>query len=442
MAIKMNNTTGSDREQIALWIQNRDLADRFIVVVGAGQSGMAAARLGRKLRARVRVLEKDPAALDREKLNCLKEMGSESLSGQHLPEHFTGADMVVLSPGVAKQSLSKVIPDKTPVVSELEMASWFVAKPIIAVTGTNGKTTTASLIDHLLRHCGFETFLGGNIGTPLSDYVLSKTQVDLLVLEVSSFQLQHTFSFRPNVALFLNFSPNHLDYHTDMQDYLQAKLKIFQNQQADDWAILPVQLLSAVETKTLKARLFLIDNPRSFQTSPLKGLHNRLNIEAALTACKYFGLEEEAIMPWIGSYQAQPHRLQTVMDKNGLLFVDDSKATTIDALKAALESFESPICLLAGGKYKGGDPRDLIYLIQQKVRLIVLFGESRQIFTRAWQEYVPVFWQPTLEEATYTVYSQAKPGDVILLSPGTSSFDLFKNYKERGLAFQRAIEKL
>lgn len=438
----MDNITGPDQEQVTLWSESKNLVDRLIVVVGAGQSGMAAARLGCKLQARVRVLEEDPASLTQDKCNSLTVMGAEFFSGQHLSEQFDGADMIVLSPGVTKRSLSQLMPENIPVVSELEMASWFVTEPIIAVTGTNGKTTTASLVDHLLRHCGFDTFLGGNIGTPLSDFVLSDRKVDLLVLEVSSFQLQHTFTFRPNVSVFLNFAPNHLDYHRDLQDYLQAKLKIFQNQQEEDWAILPEQLLSTIDTKAMRSRVIIVDQPRSFQCPALKGPHNGLNIETALTACQYFGLEEAKILPALESYQARPHRLQTVMDMKGLLFVDDSKATTLDALKAALKSFERPICLLAGGRYKGGDPGELADLLQQKVRVVVLFGENRQMFTEAWQDYVSVFWLPTLEQATYSIYSQAKSGDVILLSPGTSSFDLFKNYKERGLAFQRVVESL
>jgi UDP-N-acetylmuramoylalanine--D-glutamate ligase len=438
----MDNKHAFEREQVLWWAKTHNLVNRQIVVVGAGQSGMAAVRLGRRYQGNVRLVERDPDRLTQEQSLTLKALGVNVQSGRHSPEQFAGADLVVLSPGVPKDSLAWALPDHVPVVSELEMASWFVSQPVIAITGTNGKTTTTSLINHLLTSCGYETFMGGNIGTPLSEYVLSEKSADFLVLEVSSFQLQHTCTFRPHIALFLNFSPNHLDHHRDMQEYLEAKLKIFDNQGHEDWLIIPEQLSLRLEQITIYAHKHIVDRVRSFDCPALLGPHNQLNIEAALAACRILGLDDEATLPKLKSYEAYPHRLQVVRQINGLCFVDDSKSTTFEALKAALESFEQPVCLLAGGRYKGGNPKELANLIQKRVRIIGLFGESRDLFSQAWQNLAPLFWKPTLEEATQCIYSQAQSGDIILLSPATSSFDLFQNYKERGLAFQKVVQAL
>lgn len=419
--------------------------DQQLVVVGAGLTGLVAARLYRELGAHVRLLERDHCALTNQNYDYLLDLGIEVQVGEHSVEHFADAQMVVLSPGIPKISLQKFLPKglNIPVYSELEIASWFVSEPIVAVTGTNGKTTTTSLISHILSSGGYKVFTGGNIGIPFSEYILSDKPVDVVVLEVSSFQLQNTYSFHPRIGVFLNFSANHLDFHRDMQEYLEAKLKLFQCQIKDDLAILPIEFKEKWEKEWgLNSTPVYLQAQKRFTCSALLGLHNQYNIEAAFQVCRYFGVQEDEITKALRSFRPYEHRLQVVTEKYGILFVDDSKATTIDALRAALESFSQPILLLAGGRFKGGDPEKLKALIKDKVRVAGLFGESRDLFATAWQGSTEIFREPTLEEAIRKIFNLAVYGDVVLLSPATSSFDQFASYKERGLAFQKVVDEL
>ena len=408
------------------------------VVVGAGRSGKAAARLLDALGADVRLLEENRDNLSSELSKLAEDMGWELQAGEHSAPQFSAADLVVLSPGVAARKIRPFLPQgkKVQVLSELELSSWFVNEPIIAVTGTNGKTTTTSLISHVLQYMGKKVFTGGNIGPPLAEYLLDKEEADLLILEVSSFQLQNIYTFHPRVALLLNFSPNHLDYHQDIQEYLEAKLQLFKNQNPSDLAILPLNLKPTLERELkTRARQIYFINQRRFSSSVLMGPHNEANMEAAYLACNYFGVQEGDMNAALETFEPPAHRLQPVLEKDGVLFVNDSKATTIDALHAALQSFERPILLLAGGVFKGGDPAQVLELIQEKVKAVALFGQSREIFEQAWSGATEVTWSPTLEEAVQKLRPKAESGDVLLLSPATASFDLFANYKERGQAF-------
>lgn len=407
-------------------------------VVGAGRSGTAAARLLHALGAEVRLLEENKDKLSPEVVKWAEDKGWVLQSGEHAPEQFQDADMVVLSPGVAARKIRPFLPETKQVqlLSELELSSWFVSEPVIAVTGTNGKTTTTSLISHVLQYKGKKVFTGGNIGPPLAEYLLDEEKADLLVLEVSSFQLQNIYTFHPRVALLLNFSPNHLDYHQDIQEYLEAKLQLFKNQNPSDLAILPLSLKSSLENELKsRARQIYFINQKRFTSPVLIGPHNEANMEAAYLACHYFGVREEEMHAALTSFQAPAHRLQPVIERDGVLFVNDSKATTVDALHAALESFERPILLLAGGVFKGGDPVQVRGLIREKVRAVGLFGQSREVFEKAWSGATELTWSPTLQEAVQKLIPQAQSGDVLLLSPATASFDLFADYKERGQAF-------
>ncbi|MFW6414923.1 MAG: UDP-N-acetylmuramoyl-L-alanine--D-glutamate ligase, partial [Thermodesulfobacteriota bacterium] len=332
---------------------------------------------------------------------------------------------------------------EVPLYSELELAYWFTDAPIVGVTGTNGKTTTVRLVDHVLRNRGYRVFLGGNIGVPLSEYVLSEQGADIIVLEISSFQLELVRDFHPEVAVLLNISPNHLDYHTDLQDYYRSKMRLFKNQKQGDLAIFPAGMQKDVESENwIAAQKKYFDNRTNWYCPGLIGPHNRENIQAASLVCARWGITEQEVENAIQDFKPNPHRLQQVCEKAGVQFVDDSKATTLEALRAALESMDRPVLLLAGGMFKGGDPSGLCGVIKEKVRMIGLFGDSRNLFEQGWKDCAPMFWKSTLQEAVLEIVKAARAGDTVLLSPATSSFDLFGSYKERGEAFQRAILEL
>ncbi|EHJ47536.1 UDP-N-acetylmuramoylalanine/D-glutamate ligase [Solidesulfovibrio carbinoliphilus subsp. oakridgensis] len=415
------------------------------VVVGAGASGRAAARLLSRLGASVRFLEKNAASVTDAFRAEAVEAGYDLRVGDHGPADFAGADLVVLSPGIRAASLTDCLAacPGAQVVSELELASWFTAEPIVAVTGSNGKTTTVMLISHLLEAAGRKVFTGGNIGTPLSEYVLAGDPADVVVLEVSSFQLQLVRTFRPRVGVLLNFSPNHLDWHADLDEYLDAKLNLFKAQRPGDLALVPEELRETLAGRTLsKGEVVWFAPSGRFHCPRLAGLHNRQNMEAAYLACQPFGVTEETAKAAFESFAPAPHRLQIIGEKRGVLFVDDSKATTVAAMEAALKSFDRPVRLLCGGVWKGGDLAALLPLLKGKVASVGLFGASREIFEAAWAGQVPLFYEPTQKAAVTRLFAEAVPGDVILLSPATASFDLYDSYKARGRDFQEIFAGL
>lgn len=421
------------------FIHGEQLRGHTAVVLGAGTSGVAAARLLVRLGASVRLLERNEAVA----AAVPAAQGFSVIGGEHKAEHFQGADLVVMSPGIPRAKVASLLPAGAQVVSELELASWFVSEPIIAVTGTNGKTTTTTLIGRILEHSGRRVFTGGNIGTPLSDYVLGQEQAEILVLEVSSFQLQNSPSFHPNVGVLLNFSANHLDYHETMGEYLQAKLTMFAHMDARDLAVVPLSMKDELEGRnfTRANRVYFVAS-RRFECPGLPGEHNRENMEAAFLACRHFGLSEDEVRSGIEGFSSLPHRLEAVAEHRDIFFVDDSKSTTVDSMIAALKSQERPVRLLAGGVFKGGDLGAVLPHIRERVRGIYLFGRSREIFEEAWAGCgKEIHWDPTLEEALFRAASEARGGECVLLSPATASFDLFDNYKERGKAFQRAVRE-
>ena len=421
------------------------LRGHLAVVVGAGASGRAAARLLSRLGASVRFLEKNAKAVADAFREEAAEAGYDLRLGAHGPADFTGADMVVLSPGIRAAGLADCLAacPGAQVLSELELASWFVSEPMVAVTGSNGKTTTVMLVSHLLEAAGNKVFTGGNIGTPLSEYVLSGDPADVVVLEVSSFQLQLTRTFRPRVAVLLNFAPNHLDWHADLAEYLDAKLRIFAAQRPDDLSIVPEELREILAGREFtKAEVVWFTGTDRFTCPRLIGAHNRQDMEAAFLAAAPFGVSEEIARKAFATFVPAPHRLQVIGEKGGVLFVDDSKATTVAAMEAAIRSFERPVRLLAGGVFKGGDLAALTPLVRERVAAGGLFGANREVFEAAWAGQVPLFHEATLEAAMTRLFAEAKPGDVVLLSPATASFDLYDGYKARGRDFQRIFAAL
>lgn len=421
-------------------IYEGQLAGHKAVVVGAARSGTAAARLLSRLGASVTLVDRNEDALaDADVQKRARELGWKLVPGAHTKEDFAGANLVVLSPGVPCRVLEPLLPEKVQVVSELELASWFVSEPMVAITGTNGKTTTTAVLGHVLEKSGRRVFLGGNFGVPLSEYVLDGEQADVLVLEVSSFQLQNISSFRPRVAVFLNFAANHLDYHQSMDEYLNAKLAMFSRQRQGDLAILPLEFrekeFSVIDSGV--NRVYFTASTR-FSCPQLPGVHNRENLEAAFLAARYFGVTETQMQEALNDFTPLEHRLESIVERDGVLFVNDSKATTVGALGAALRSMDRPTLLLAGGVFKGGDLKELVPLLREKVLEVFLFGASREIFEEAWNGVVPLHWTERMEDGVQKAFQRSRTGDAILLSPATASFDQFQNYKERGRAFSSA----
>lgn len=427
-------------------IQPGDLA----VVVGAGVSGVAAARLLHRIGARVRLIDRSRERIPADFATWAAGEGVEIVCGEHAPEQFAGAKLVVPSPGVAAAVIRKFLPaeDTPEIMAETELA-WrqLSGEPVIGVTGTSGKTTTTSLCSAMLREQGLRVFTGGNIGTPLSEYVLSGEKADVIVLELSSFQLQTCSLLHPRVAILLNISENHLDFHKDMEEYVGAKMRLFANQTAEDVAILQEGMDDLARRYGLKARIGHYAVTERFPDMQLMGPHNRANAEAAWLACREFGVSEEAAARAVAAFRPLEHRLEKVAEIGGVLYVNDSKCTTVEALRVALASFERPVILLAGGKFKGGNLPGLCPLLKRHARCVALFGASRERFEPAWRDTVPVTWDQTLEKALRRVAgldgrpALAREGDVVLLAPACSSYDQYPNYLRRGEDFKRIVRE-
>lgn len=421
-------------------LARKPLREKNVAVVGAGRSGRGAALLCAALGASVLLLEKNAHTLQAEFLQQARHAGVVIIGGEHEAKHFANVDLVVMSPGIPVAEIRPLLPSGVEVVGELELASRCVCKPILAITGTSGKTTTTSLAAAMLEHVGRKVFLGGNIGAPLSEYILSEEQADILVLEVSSFQLQTCTTFKPWVGALLNFTPNHLDYHTDMQEYLLAKMQLFARQDEDDNAILPLAQKQELEPYLKGAARVIWYRPKNrFFSEHLPGAHNQANMEAAYQATRVFGVTENEAQRAIAGFRPPKHRLSRVSEQQGVLYVNDSKATTVDSLRAALSSFERPILLLAGGKFKGGDLASLRPLLEKRVKAVGLYGGARERFEEAWNGVAPMHWEEDMAKALSWLRDRAKSGDVVLLSPATASFDQFANFEQRGLYFEELV---
>ncbi len=428
----------------------RDWAGLPAAVVGTGRSGTAAARLLHRLGCRVRVLDVDPTRIPADFAAWAKAEGVEILTGEHNAAQFAGMRLVVPSPGVPAAKLAPFLDkgaEAPEVLAEMQIAyEQLSSERILAITGTSGKTTTSSLAAAMLEQAGKRVFLGGNIGTPLSGYVLNvmdgAPQADVLVLEISSFQLQTCATFRPQVGVLLNISENHLDYHADMREYVDAKLRLFACQTREDLALIGAGALPWTAGHSFTARVEIVGDEHPFTSVQLFGHHNGANIAMAFAACRALGVSPTDAARAVAAFKPLPNRLERVAEKHGVIYVNDSKATTVDAQRVALEAFEQPIRLLAGGKFKGGDLTSLNDLVAKRVVAVYLFGASREIFEKAWKDLKPMTWDATLEAAVQRAAAEAHSGDVVLMAPATASFDLFANYEERGAAFRRAVEAL
>jgi len=438
---------------------------RRALVVGFGRTGRAVAALLAARGTRVRVADARPAtALGSE----APPPGVELRLGEEGPGLLAGVDLVVPSPGVPREApiLRAAVAAGIPVVSEIELAARALAVPIVAVTGTNGKSTTTTLVGLALARAGKRPFVGGNLGTPLVEAV--GRDVDVAVAEVSSFQLEWVDGFRPAVAALLNVTPDHLDRHTSYEEYRDLKARIFARQEAADWAVVNRDdpEVAAVATRC-RARVVTFgwepsargawvaggeavlrlpdaaEERLSLAATRLTGRHNVENILAAATIARLAGASLAAVQEAVDTMEPLPHRLARVGERHGVVFVDDSKATNVGAAAKSLGSVGGPVILLAGGVDKGGSYDALAAAASGRVRLACLFGAARERIAAALGEQrIPVERTASLEEAVAAAASAARPGDTVLLAPACASFDMFADYAARGRAFRAAVEAL
>jgi UDP-N-acetylmuramoylalanine--D-glutamate ligase len=432
-----------------------------IAVLGAGLSGFAAALLLRSEGAHVTVLDSaEEKNLLKSTIDNLRSQDVRVICGALADKDSSTYQMAVLSPGIdpASRLARNFSSRKINMIGELELGWRSCEVPVIAVTGTNGKTTTTELVAQILNACGQQTIACGNIGKPLSEVARGKKQFDVLTVEVSSFQLETIQRFRPSISLWLNFAPDHLDRYRSVTDYRAAKLRIFENQTIDDVAIVnAVERLPGIRARTItfsayvdQADFRLSEGAIIYQNeavlrlsdTKLRGLHNIENLMATLAAGMARGLSFREMVPPLCTYEPRPHRCEFVREVGGVAYVNDSKATNLDAVEKALRAQTKPVILIAGGKDKGFTFDPLRPLIEEKVKSTILIGEMAESIRRSWSGVASSDIANSLADAVERAHATAEPGEVVLFSPGTSSFDMFKSYADRGDQFRALVQAL
>jgi UDP-N-acetylmuramoylalanine--D-glutamate ligase len=446
-----------------------DLNRKKVLVVGLARTGIATAKFLKAKGSFVTATEVKPKEEMKEAVEELKGMDIATEWGGHRKETFLKQEMIVVSPGVDLniEPIQKAIQQGVQVISEIELACHFIHVPIIAVTGTNGKTTTTLLIGEMLKEDGRKVGVGGNVGEPLILFADGEGRWEVLVVEISSFQLEAIEDFRPQISVLLNITEDHLDRYPSYDDYIGAKMRIFANQNSGDLAVLnsddPIVMRFGERIKARKVLFSLkgkldegaFSNGRtislrragneekySLAKTPLKGVHNVENMMAALTAARIFGCSKKAIQGALNRFKGLEHRLEFVRETGGVRFYNDSKGTNVGSVVKSLQSFSEPVILIAGGKDKNGDLSPLEGLIRKRVKHLILIGEAKERMNRELGGLTDTVIAKSMEEAVLMARRKAKPGEVVLLSPACSSFDMFKDYKERGKIFKEAVFKI
>jgi len=450
-----------------------DLANKTVLIFGAAKSGIASARFLAKKGAIVYLNDqKRREEFAIEEINTLENNGVTLIFGKHAEIAQIKPELIITSPGVPL-TIAPLLAAREkgiPILSEMELASRFTDAPMVVITGTNGKTTTTALIGQIFTDAGRKVFVGGNIGVPFISEAAELTKQDIAVLEASSFQLETTYEFKPKAALILNITPDHIDRHGSLEGYIEAKAKIFENQDESDWLILNYD---DEETRKLakrtKARVIFFSRRHILEEGffvkngiltarmqgvsiPLvaaediyiKGGHNLENAMAAAAAGWVMGVDPEVLNRSLRTFKGVEHRLEHVLNHEGVDYINDSKGTNPDASIKALEAYENPIVLIAGGKSKGSDFYPFALKIKEKAKAVVLVGQGAGEIKEAVVKagYFEYYHVNTFEEAVAKAASLAVAGDIVLLSPACASFDLFKNYEHRGEVFKELVRKL
>jgi UDP-N-acetylmuramoylalanine--D-glutamate ligase len=444
-----------------------DVAGKRITVAGAARSGIAAAELLVRRGARVTLSDTRSEVAD---ARALEALGVGLELGGHREETFTSADLVVLSPGVPSEQpvIAAARARGIAVIGEVELASRWLLGRVIAITGTKGKSTTTALTGRILETAGFKVTVGGNIGAPLSAQVTASTPDTLHVVETSSFQLEEIETFHPWIAVMLNFSPDHLDRHPSVEAYAEAKARIFDNQNPDDWAVINADdpsVLRLAERSRAAKRLFarhawlaegtVIENdwivdrsgPQIERLVPLAairllGPHLVSDVMAAATVGSIAGAAPAAMRAAVESFGGLEHAMELVAEVGGVRFVNDSKATNVESALRSIESFDLGLVPIIGGRFKGGDLRVLREPLAARAKAVVAIGEARALVRGALADAIDVHDAGSLEEAVALAFELAKPAGVVLLAPACASFDMFRDYAERGRRFKEEVARL
>lgn len=449
-----------------------DLKNKRVLVVGLGKSGLSSALFLRQQGAQVTVSDTRSAEALAKEIPALLDAGIMVESGGHGLLTFRRQDLIVVSPGVPMDTpeVKQVKAFGLPVIGELELASRFLQGKVVAITGSNGKTTTTTLLGKIFADAGQPTLVGGNIGLPVINLVAKSTPETINVLEVSSFQLETIEEFHPWISIVLNITPDHLDRHGSFENYAAAKTRITERQQPGDFLVLnaedkPTQMVAA---KT-RAQIFWFSPRRPIKQGAfvhgesifflakeggtpepimpvseitLKGAHNVENVLAAICASRLAGIPAEKIRASVAAFKAVEHRLEFVRNLRGVDFYNDSKATNVDAAMKAVASFPSGIHLILGGKDKNSDYTAMAELLQQRVKAIYTIGSAAEKIERQLNGVVKIVSAETMQAAVAEAAKAATAGDVVLLAPACSSFDQFQNYEHRGQVFQQLVNEL
>ena len=444
-----------------------EIRGKKIVILGLALSGAAAAKLAVRQGADVFVSDNQDTLALQGTLTDLKALSIPGELGQHSDQIYD-ADLWIISPGIAQDSelVQKAQSNDIPIVSEIEFASWFTEAPILAITGSNGKTTTAHLLAEMIQTDDLHGALAGNVGIPFAEMVLEDLENPdpkrVWVLEISSFQMEFIEHFKPYIAIFLNITPDHLNRYPSMKEYIAAKMNMWSRQTAEDFIVYnaddTILVEEIAESTSRKIAFGLGHHPEAiFQPNRTKiyteehatliemnqlalpGKHNLANALAAATAAHLMGVPNKSIAATMSQFSGVPHRLEPIAEINGVTYINDSKATNLDAVQVALESFTQPIILLLGGLDKGGDFRSLLPHTHNNLKEVIAFGQAKELILTALRDAVRSTSVMDLKEALELAQNCSQPGDVVLLSPGCASFDQFENFEERGDHFRSLV---
>ena len=447
-----------------------ELKNKRVLVVGLGRSGVASAFFLQEHGAKVIVSDSKSEAQLQGEVSALLDRGISIETGQHGQRTFRDQDLIVVSPGVPSDQpqLQHARSLGIPVIGEVELAFRFLQGKVLAITGSNGKTTTTTLVGEILTKSGKKTLVGGNIGTPVISLAGQSTADSMVALEISSFQLESIQQFRPWIAAILNITSDHLDRHHTFQAYVDAKARIFENQQASDFAVLNADDPTCVALKDkIKASLLWFSRKQPVENGAfvkgdqivfrqngqeqpvlirsdiqLKGEHNLENVLAAVAMTMVAGCTPQQVREAVKEFRAVEHRLELVAAINGVTFYNDSKATNVDATVKALESFPGNIHIILGGKDKGSDYTVLSPLLRERVKRVYLIGSAADKIASQVQASAELVRSGTLERAVRQAFDAAKAGDVVLLAPACASFDQFNSYEHRGRVFKELVKSL
>lgn len=443
-----------------------------VCVFGAARSGVGAMHLLRHHNIEVTLVDERPAMEFRSLIRRLRRSYVTAHFGPIKEDVLRGCQAIVLSPGIplTHPLVQQAMDRDLPIISEVELASYFACAPIVAITGTNGKTTTTTLTGQMVTDAGINAVVSGNIGRAFSDAVLSsqdESRKTVLVTEVSSFQLESIEEFHPHVALILNITRDHMDRYSSMRDYIEAKYRVTLNQTEEDFLVLnaddpltmkcaeesSAQILTFSMTKEVEegafvadGRIYLKEDGKvtpfcNVEDIPIPGAHNVQNTLASLVICRALGIQADTLRKTLLKFKGVEHRIELVeKSKTGVAYYNDSKATNVDSLEKALLSFENkPVILIAGGKDKQSAYDRLNSLVKERVKALILLGEAKPLIKKAWGNLVETKEAATMEEAVKIATGISRTGDVVLLSPACASFDMFKDYEDRGRVFKRCV---